>query len=82
MLFDDESVTDREASPVPSPAGSDEDGSNILSLTSGGVPVPLSRILIARDRQGLRGRRESGFVAVARPAPSVSSPNKNHLQSN
>ena len=39
--------------PVPSPAGLVVKGLNILSLTSGGIPVPLSRMLISPGHRDL-----------------------------
>jgi hypothetical protein len=48
MLFDDDFVVMEKPSPVPSPAGFVvKNGLNIFSFTSGGIPVPLSRILIS-----------------------------------
>ena len=48
MLLDDDVVADGKAKPVPSPAGLVvKNGLNIFSFTSGGIPVPLSRILIS-----------------------------------
>ena len=48
MLLDDDVVTDGQAKPVPSPTGLVvKNGLNIFSFTSGGMPVPLSRILIS-----------------------------------
>ena len=48
MLLDDDIVAQRQPRPVPSPAGLVvKNGLNIFSLTSGGMPVPLSRILIS-----------------------------------
>ena len=48
MLLHDDVVAEERPSPVPSPAGFVvKNGSNIFSFTSGGMPVPLSRIRIS-----------------------------------
>ena len=48
MLLNDDVVTDGQPKPVPSPAGFVvKNGLNIFSFTSGGMPVPLSRIRIS-----------------------------------
>ena len=66
MLLDDDVVTDGQAKPVPSPAGLVvKNGLNIFSFTSGGMPVPLSRILISRCRQVLgRGSKRRLVIAA------------------
>src|SRR3954471_7347474 len=55
--------------PVPSPAGFVvKKGSNIFSLTSGGMPVPLSRIRISTrsPRSRVAAKRVGSYGAVAR----------------
>src|SRR5215469_12745605 len=52
--------------PVPSPAGFVvKNGLNILSLTSGGMPVPLSRILISTRSPRFLVEAVSRLIAIA-----------------
>ena len=53
--------------PVPSPVGLVvKNGLNIFSFTSGGIPVPLSRILISTRSPRFLGRRQQGSARSRR----------------
>ena len=58
MLLDDDVVTDRQAKSRTLADLVVKNGLNILSFTSGGMPVPLSRILISTLSPRFLGQRQ------------------------
>ena len=63
MLLDDDVMAERQAKPGPFAGGLVvKNGLNILSFTSGGMPVPLSRILISTRSPRLLGRGHKGWL--------------------